>query len=363
MYASDGVLRPASASVEKISEEGNASIAPMMLNNSFIGVGKDNSLFYQKFTWQGQAYDRYRASDFARHLFQGKKVKETAFCRVPENSFYVLFTDGSLVKLFLRESDGAIAWSRVELAYAGGGVVAPIMAMSAQAGIATDSQEENKTKIVSICAIEDDGFARLWIATENGDILVSDVYDDKQPCYMDYYEKLEIQTDDGGGWVGTMYAPTAQPPAGFTFPARFVGKDFSVVAYNDKGAAWIGHITAYDGSPYTLPEGAVAAYAGFEYPVEIETLDLGGADDDYSAKKGRIDTVQLYLFETYALMINGVPLQFKGQDELYMTAFGGKYNKIRLNGGYSYEKTVKISSRSGLPFVICALNLSVGGDF
>jgi hypothetical protein len=359
IYGQDGVITPASCAVLKLSENGNQSITPCNMGNAFIGVGKDNSLYYQKFTQEGQAYPRFTISDLAKHFFTGKTVKEIVFCRNPENNLYVLFTDGKMVKLFFREADNAIAWSRFEI----------------------------DAFITSIASIEDDGKDRLCILTADGNILISDIYEDERAAYLDFYRKFTGSEGVGAQTANTPSEPQALTPlfikGEFTAAAAtaanpftegefnsFIVPDFDTankpvyaVCYDDNGC-WIERVKEAPGEIHKLDAPAKLIYCGLFYDSGIETLDFGGYDDNFTAKKGKIDRVQPYFIETAGIEINGEKLKNDDLNNEYIHFLNGKYggeNGIPTFKGSAMEKTLKIKSFAPLPWTLTRLNLGVGG--
>ncbi|MDR1941831.1 MAG: hypothetical protein LBQ47_05855 [Endomicrobium sp.] len=307
MIYGQGALTPSTVSQEIIGERGSENIKPVIMENGFLGVERGGNIYFQNYDLSTGSYGRVDISQYVKHLFKGREIARIEMLSASDNSVYILFNDATMIKLYIDFQKNILAYTRFVI----------------------------DGNIKTICAIDNIDRKYLYAVVEDKLVKLESQETDN---YLDFAIKIESDNINS-----------------FVVPAQLSGEIFAL-CYDGAGC-WYEKVDETVGQTHTLQKKANKVYVGNAYISEIETLDLGGADDEFSADKSRISNVMFDLGDTYQLSINKTEIPLRFDDTGYLHKHDGK-KKITVFGNSSVEKTIKIKHALPLPFKIYNINMS-----
>jgi hypothetical protein len=319
--SAQGALTPSNYNLDFLGERGNENVTPLVIEQGFIGVERGNKLYFQGFNYANESYNREYIGRYANHLFEGKTIKQIEGLMSSDKTVFILFTDGSMARLYLDIRAGIIAFFRINI----------------------------DGKISAITAIDNNDKKELWAVVDDRIVRFAGQADAK-PCYLHFASKFE--NEDG--------------MTSFTMPdLDSVNKQVYAVCYDDKGC-WFEEVKEAAGQTHVLQKSATLVYCGQYYDSGFETLELGGANDSAAAKLKRISRCMPYFVNTAGIAVNKEKLKFDDLDNEYIKFFTGKYggeNGIPVfTNNYSTEPTLKLKSYVPLGWTLARINLSDTGS-
>lgn len=307
-YYAEGAFTPSTRAQKIMGERGNENIKPCIVEYGFLGVERGGDLYFQSFELASESYTRKSLRKYAEHLFKGKTIKKIETLMSSDKTVFILFTDGTMIRMYLDIASGIIAFMRFTI----------------NGHISTMSVVDNINE------------KELWIVIDDKMMKVCSARDLHQ-CTLDFAVKFENVTE-------------------FTVPEHLTGDDRFVVCYDAKGM-WRETIQVAAGEVHKLSRKAVTAYAGIGYEPNFEMLDFGAFNADYSAQRGRVDKAEICLVDSYGLEIEGAQMDQEVDEQGYLKLLTGKYPDISLNSARGEEKQVRVKGGYGYPFTVAGLAL------
>jgi hypothetical protein len=308
IYA-QGLMTPSTCSQQVLGERGSEDVRPLVLEQGFIGVERGGNLYFQSFSFSNAAYERIDLSKYIKHLMVGRRIIQIEGLMASDNSVFILFDDGKMLRLYIDLAVGIIAFTRIEM----------------------------NAFITNITVADEIDGKYLWAITDNNELLKFAKMTDKYPCYLDKARKFEN--------IDMFHVEHSYEKLALCY---------------DENGKWAEEITEGVGEVHTLQKKADVVYVGEAYTSYVETLDLAGADDNFSAHKGKVNTLVLHLVDALGVKVNGNAIKVDNLEKEYPQGFTGKY-KVAYFGEYGLEKIIKISSDEPYGFTVSAINASTGG--
>lgn len=312
-YYAEGALTPSSRNQVIVGERGNENITPLILERGFVGVERGGDFYFQGFDFASQSYLRQSLKQFAEHLFYGKTIQKIDGLMSSDKTIIILFTDGTIVRLYFDINAGILAFSRVIV----------------------------EGDILTLSVIDNNEKKELWAVIDDKIVKFNNI-DERYPNFLHFAQKF---TGVAEGQV-------------LTLPEYFKeGDKVYALCYDDKGF-WCEPHTLDDTLKITLQKECAVAFVGFAYKSTIQTCDIGGGDDNFYAQKDRPPSVILGLVDTLGLKVNNNNVKFDSLESDYPKPFTGKED-VKTFGRHSREKTVTITSELPYPFTITAIDVQV----
>lgn len=321
--SAQGALTPSNYNLDFLGERGNENVTPLIVEQGFVGVERGNKLYFQGFNYANESYNRLYLSKYANHLFEGKTIKQIEGLMSGDKTVFILFTDGSMVRLYLD-----IGLEQVIMAFF---------------RINIDG------KISAITAVDNNDRKELWAVVDDR-IVKFGAQNDEKPCYLHFAEKFE--NAEGIADIIVPELDTAK-------------KKIYAVCYDDKGC-WFEEVKEAAGEKHILQKSANLVYCGQYYDSGFEALEFGGANDNYAARLKKISKCLPYFVDTTGIIINDEKLQLDDLDNEYVNFHTGKYGDS--NGMTLYHSnpeltpTLKFESYVPLGWTLVRLSLSDTGD-
>lgn len=307
------------------SEWGSAQVRPMTVGKEILFVERNGMSLRAMFPQQVDGYDSTDVSVFSEHLLS-EGVVAISYERKPNSVLWVVTTSGKLHAFTYNREQNTIAWARGE----------------------TDGLVESASTIPATTGDVTDVVVRRVI----GGVVVRNI------------ERLDWRVGIGSVFgfydcrVERTYGSPQIAPAGFD---PLEGRTVAVLADN----VYIGEYLV-TGGVITLPRAATTVVAGLPYTAKIvlPPPEVGTGTGTSSGQARSVSRVQVRVFETIGMLVNGEEVAFRKFDtpetlDNPPALFTGLKTILQVGWsspeGADDEQDLTLEQNQGLPWTVLAV--------